>query len=126
MNAAEDFILRHEGNQKEVMLYFHNLLTSFPTVSSAIKYRIPFYDQNTWVCYLNPLKNGKVSLCFLRGYELSNEQGLLESKGRKQVLSVDFGTVDEIPKDTIREIINEALFLDETVPYNPKGKRIQE
>lgn len=126
MNAAEDFILRHEGNQKEVMLYFHNLLTSFPTVSPALKYRIPFYDQNTWFCYLNPLNNGKVSLCFLRGYELSNEQGLLESKGRKQVLSVDFGTVDEIPKDTIREIINEALFLDETVPYNPKGKRIQE
>ncbi|MEQ9036385.1 MAG: DUF1801 domain-containing protein [Gracilimonas sp.] len=106
------------------MLYFHNLLTSFPTVSSAIKYRIPFYDQKTWVCYLNPLKNGKVSLCFLRGYELSNEQGLLESKGRKQVLSVDFGSVDEIPKDTIREIINEALFLDEAVPYNPKGKSI--
>lgn len=124
MDEVKNFIFRHEENQREVMLYFHNLLTSFPTVSSAIKYRIPFYDQKTWVCYLNPLKNGKVSLCFLRGYELSNEQGLLESKGRKQVLSVDFGTVEEIPKDTIREIINEALFLDETVPYNPKGKSI--
>lgn len=124
MDDVKNFIFGHEENQREVMLYFHNLLTSFPTVSSAIKYRIPFYDQKTWVCYLNPLKNGKVSLCFLRGYELSNEQGLLESKGRKQVLSVDFGTVEEIPKDTIREIINEALFLDETVPYNPKGKSI--
>ncbi len=126
MKTVEDFIMRHEGNQKEVMLYFHTLLNSFPTVSSAIKYNIPFYDQNTWVCYLNPLKNGKVALCFLRGYELSNEQGLLENKGRKQVMSVDFGTVDEIPKNTIREIINEALFLDETVPYKPRGKRIQE
>ncbi len=125
MTSVEDFIYRHEGNQREVMLYFHDLLTSFPTVTSAIKYRIPFYDQNTWVCYLNPLKNDKVSLCFIRGYELSNEQGILESKGRKQVLSVDFGCIDEIPKDAIREIINEALFLDETVPYNPKGKRIK-
>ncbi|MTI87214.1 MAG: DUF1801 domain-containing protein [Balneolaceae bacterium] len=126
MNAVEDFIYRHEGNQQEVMMYFHHLLTSFPTVTPVIKYRIPFYDQNTWVCYLNPLKNGKVSLCFIRGYELSNEQGILESKGRKQVLSVDFGSVDEIPEEAIREIINEALFLDETVPYKPHGKRIQE
>tara|TARA_R110002126_G_scaffold37614_2_gene113181 strand:+ start:9816 stop:9977 length:162 start_codon:yes stop_codon:yes gene_type:complete len=51
---------------------------------------------------------------------LSNEQGILESKGRKEVLSVEFSSVDEIPKEAIREIINEALFLDETVPYKPK------
>lgn len=126
MSAVEDFIFRHEGNQREIMLYFHRMLTSFPTVTTAIKYRLPFYDQNTWVCYLSPLKNGKVSLSFIRGYELSNEQGLLESKGRKQVLSIDFESVDEIPKEAIREIINEALFLDETVPYQPKGKRIKE
>lgn len=126
MSPIEDFIYRHEGNQREVMVYFHRLLTSFPTVTAAIKYRIPFYDQNTWVCYLNPLKNGKVSLCFIRGYELSNTQGLLESKGRKQVLSIDFGRVSDIPEDAIREIINEALFLDETVPYKPKGRTIQE
>lgn len=125
MSTVEDFIYRHEGNQREVMLFFHHLLTSFPTVTAAIKYRIPFYDQNTWVCYLNPLKNGKVSLCFIRGYELSNEQGLLESKGRKQVLSVDFESVKQIPKEVVREIINEALFLDETVPYKPKGKSIK-
>jgi hypothetical protein len=126
LSSVLNFIHSHEGNQQEVMLYFHSLLTEFPTVRAVIKYKIPFYDQNTWVCYLNPLKNDKVSLCFLRGYELSNEQGLLESKGRKQVLSIDFGSVEEIPKTAIREIINEALFLDEAVPYKPKGKRIQD
>ena len=124
MKSVLDFIYSHEGDQREVMLYFHQLLHSFPTVTSAIKYGIPFYDQNTWVCYLNPQKNGSTSLCFLRGYELSNEQGLLESKGRKQVLSVDFTTVDDIPSNVILEIINEALFLDETVPYKPRGKQI--
>ncbi|MDR9418479.1 DUF1801 domain-containing protein [Gracilimonas sp.] len=126
MSKVLDFIDSHNGNQREVMYYFHNLLTSFPTVTSSIKYRIPFYDQKTWVCYLNPLKNGKVSLCFIRGYELSNEQGLLESKGGKQVLSVDFGSVAEIPERAIREVINEALFLDENIPYKPKGRKIQE
>ena len=126
MSVVLNFIESHEGNQREVMLYFHNLLTAYPTVTASIKYRIPFYDQKTWVCYLSPLKNGKVSFSFVRLNELSNEQGLLESKGRKQVLSVDFEKVDEIPKNTIREVINEALFLDETIPYQPKGKRIQE
>lgn len=121
---VEQFIEQHEGDQREVLRYFHRLLTGFPTVRPCIKYRIPFYDQNTWVCYLNPNKNGSVSLCFIRGYEMSNEQGILESKGRRQVLSVDFKRVDEIPEQTIREIINEALFLDETVPYKPIGRYI--
>jgi hypothetical protein len=53
---------------------------------------------------------------------MSNEQGLLESKGRKQVLSIEFASVDEIPKKLMNEIINEALFLDETVPYKPKSR----
>lgn len=122
MKEVEDYIYSFEDERKNVLLYFHELLTSFPTVTCKIRYKIPFYYQNTWVCYLNPVKPNKIALCFLRGYELSNEQGLLESKERKHVSSVEFSSVDEIPKTAIREIINEALFLDETVPYKPKGR----
>ncbi len=122
MSEVEDYIYSREDNQQELLFYFHNLLTSFPGVTSKIRFRIPFYYQKTWVCYLNPLKNSGISLCFLRGYELSNEQGLLESKGRKQVTSIDFSSVDDIPEKEVREIINEALLLDEMVPYKPKGK----
>lgn len=120
MQTVEDYIYGFEGDQQEVLLYFHDVLTSFPAVTPKIRYKIPFYYQNTWVCYLNPVKPDKIAICFLRGYEMSNEQGLLESKGRKQVLSVEFASVDEIPKKLMNEIINEALFLDETVPYKPK------
>ena len=121
MKSVEDYIYSFEGNEQEVLLYFNELLMAFPTVTCKIRYKIPFYYQNTWVCYLNPVKPSKIALCFLRGYEMSNEQGLLESKGRKQVSSVDFSSLDEIPKEAIREVINEALFLDETVPYKPKS-----
>ena len=120
MDKVENYIYSFEGDEHEVLLYFHELLTSFPTVTSKIRFNIPFYYQNTWVCYLNPVKPNKIALCFLRGYELSNEQGLLESKGRKHVFSAEFASVGEIPKKAMNEIINEALFLDETVPYNPK------
>jgi len=120
MNKVEDYIYSFEGDQLEVLLFFHDLLTSFQTVTSKIRFKIPFYYQNTWVCYLNPVKPNKIAICFLRGYEMSNEQDILESKGRKQVLSAEFASVDEIPKKLMSEIINEALFLDETVPYKPK------
>ncbi|XWN36479.1 MAG: DUF1801 domain-containing protein [Balneola sp.] len=120
MKDIEDYIYSFEGNRQEVLLYFHNLLTNFPTVTSKIRFKIPFYYQNTWVCYLNPVKPDKIAICFLRGYEMSNEHGILESKGRKHVVSAEFSTVNEIPKKIITEIINEALFLDETVPYKPK------
>lgn len=120
MQTVEDYIYRFEGDQQEVLLYFHNVLTSFPAVTTKIRYKIPFYYQSTWVCYLNPVKPDKIAICFLRGYEMSNEQNLLESKGRKQVLSAEFASVDEIPKKLMNEIINEALFLDESVPYKPK------
>jgi len=122
MKAVLDFIYDFEGNEHEVLLHFHELLMSFPSVTCKIRFKIPFYYQKTWVCYLNPVKNNGIALCFLRGYELSNDQGLLESKGRKQVKSVEFATVDEIPKEAIKEIISEALFLDEAIPYHPKKK----
>jgi hypothetical protein len=122
MNKVEDYIYSFEGDQLEVLLYFHDLLTSFQTVTSKIRFKIPFYYQNTWVCYLNPVKPNKIAICFLRGYEMSNEQDILESKGRKQVQSAEFASVDKIPKKLMSEIINEALFLDETVPYQPKSR----
>ncbi|MFN1834869.1 DUF1801 domain-containing protein [Balneola sp. MJW-20] len=113
MNKVEDFIYCHEGDQREIMLYFHHFLMNFPTVTCSIKHGIPFYDQNKWVCYLNPVKSGAVALSFIYGNKLSNEQGLLESKGRKQVMSAEFKRLEEIPRDAVRQIINEALMLDE-------------
>ncbi len=120
MNTVEDYIFDYEGPEREVLEYFHELMTSFPGITAKIRFKVPFYYQKTWVCYLNPVKPDKIALCFLRGYELSNDQGLLETKGRKQVSSVEFASVGEIPKEAILEIINEALLLDEMVPYHPK------
>ena len=72
---------------------------------------------------MNPLKNDGVELAFPRGYELSNEQGILMSKDRKMVLGIEFYSVEEIPTDTLLEIIQEAIILDETVPYSFKNRK---
>ncbi len=122
MGEAEDFIYQFEGNQRETMLYFHNLLTRDLGLEDKIRFKIPFYYRKSWICYLNPTKEKKIEFAFVRGNELSNSQGLLINKGRKQVYSIDFEKVSDIPFRAINEIIQEAIFIDETIPYESKRK----
>ena len=122
MTKVEDFIYQFEGNQLEVMLHLHNLLTNDLNLTGKIRFKIPFYYGRSWICYLNPLKNGKVEFAFVRGNELSNYQRILDNKGRKQVFGIEFEKVSDIPVRYINEIIQEAILLDETKPYESKRK----
>ncbi|MFK7922424.1 MAG: DUF1801 domain-containing protein, partial [Bacteroidia bacterium] len=89
---------------------------------SKIRYKVPFYYNRSWICYLNPTKTEGIELVFLRGNELSNIQGILEARGRKQVSGILLSKVSEIPQEAIREIMHEAIILDETVKYESKRK----
>ncbi|MBE2218304.1 MAG: DUF1801 domain-containing protein [Ignavibacteria bacterium] len=122
MSEVEDFIYQFDSSQRDVMLYFHKLLTNDLNLTEKIRFKIPFYFSKSWICYLNPLKNGKVEFAFVRGNELSNSRGILDSKGRKQVYSIEFGKVSELPVQEMNEIIQEAILLDETKPYESKRK----
>lgn len=122
MSKVWDFIQQFEGRQHEVMVYFHQLLTMDLNLEEKIRFGIPFYFGRSWICYLNPIKNQKVELAFVRGNELSNIQGLLDNKGRKQVYSIEFEKVSDIPESVIHEIIQEAILLDETTSYESKRK----
>lgn len=67
---------------------------------------------------MNPLKKGGIEFVFTRGRELSNAQGILESRGRKEVSGIRLKSVDDIPIESLTEVIQEAILLDETVPYS--------
>lgn len=123
MSKVENFIYQYEGNQHEIMMYFHNLLINQFELTDKIRFKIPFYYGKSWVCYLNPLKNGKIELAFIRGNELSNEKALLNNKGRKQVFGIEFETINNIPHQAIKEIILEALALDDMIAYESKRKK---
>ncbi|MCI5054711.1 MAG: DUF1801 domain-containing protein [Flavobacteriales bacterium] len=122
MTEAEDFIYQFEDDQREIMLYLHTLLTENLNLTEKMRYKIPFYFGKSWICYLNPDKKGNVEFAFVRGNELSNEQGLLENKDRKQVYSITFSKLQDIPEDTLLEVLQEAILLDETIPYESKRK----
>jgi hypothetical protein len=66
---------------------------------------------------------GGIEFAFPRGNELSNEQGLLEERGRKQVRGVIFNKLSDIPWPALREILQEAIVLDETIPYKSYRKK---
>ena len=123
MTAVETFIYQYEGEQRKIMLHLHHMLTEEFNLTAKIRYRIPFYYQKSWICYLNPTKNSQIDFAFTRGNELSNAQGLLTFGDRKQVASVLFDCLENIPFDTLKEVLQEATLLDETVSYSVRKKK---
>jgi hypothetical protein len=123
MTEVEGFIYDHEGSQREIMLRIHKLLADELNLTDKLRFKIPFYYRKSWICYLNPSKNNSVDFAFVRGNELSNSQGLLDNKGRKQVWSIELNKTTEIPIKQLTEIIQEAILLDETVAYASKRKK---
>ena len=119
---VQDFISNAQGSQKVILEYLDHIIMENPKVVSKICYQIPFYYLKSWLCYLNPTKDGSVDLSFTRGNELMDEGGLLDAKGRKQVKSVSFSEVKDIPIEKVKMILEEAYLLDETVPYASKRK----
>ena len=113
MRTVEDFIYTHEGHRRRVLQYLHQWFTEQLGLTDKIRYNIPFYYGHSWICYLNPVGEDRVELAFLRGNELSNAAGLLLSKGRKQVAGVEFASVQDIPKEALDDILQEAILLDE-------------
>jgi hypothetical protein len=101
---------------REIIERLNQLLLSYPGMHCKIRFKIPFYDCKSWICYLNPLKKGAVELVFLRGNELIDESGLLEARGRKMVKGIIISDIDNIPFDTIHQILLQALLIDELMP----------
>jgi hypothetical protein len=116
-----EFITNYpDSGTRAIMEYLDQLILQNPGTSSKLRFKIPFYYRYSWVCYMNPLKSGGLELCFLRGQELSNEQGILDAKDRKMVAGITLKPDEKVPETSIREIIQEALLLDEMANFSSK------
>lgn len=122
MSAVEIFIDEAEEPARSIMIFLHELLTNKLGLKPKIRYKIPFYDSKTWICYLNPRKDTSVELAFIRGNELSNAQGLLEPNGRKQIMGVNFTSLKDIHYESLMEVLLEAIELNTSTPYKSKRK----
>ena len=122
-NHPLDIIETWDNPIRDIGLYLHNVLSEHFGLRPQINFKLPFYYKKTWICYLSPQKNKSLALCFIRGNELSNSQGLLNAKGRKLVSSIDLKFIDDPLMEQIHEIITEAIILDERVPLSYKSSK---
>lgn len=123
-DSVENYIANIEDNAlRSLVEYLDKMLMMNPGVVSKIRYRVPFYYRHSWFCYINPLKEGGIELAFTRGNELSNMEGILEAHDRKQVQGIRLKPGEDFPEDIIHMVIQEALLLDESIPYASKRKK---
>jgi hypothetical protein len=86
---------------------------------------MPFYKRNRLICYILPpsvslepgsireSQNAKgVALGFNQGNLMSNESGILQAEGRKQVHVVHFKTLGDIDDSQVRTLLFEAAMVD--------------
>jgi hypothetical protein len=64
--SVDNYFLKLEPAKRELALFLHRFLKSFDGVNSSIKYGIPFYTRNKWICYINCPKTGGIDVTFLR------------------------------------------------------------
>jgi len=111
--TVDNYFLKLEPTKRELALFLHRFLKSFDGIESSIKYGIPFYTRNKWICYLNAPKFGGLEITFLRAKKLENTGHLLESRGRKMVASLTFTeTQPEIDLELLKKVMHEALEVD--------------
>lgn len=124
MEECMEYIDNFEGEaERRILQRLHALLTSLPGVSAKLRFKVPFYDRNRWLCYFNPLKKGGIELGFCQANLLSNEQGLLDFRDRTQVAGVSYFSVNDIREDVLLEILQEALLVDDELG-KPKRKKL--
>ena len=112
--TVREFILEQQNShQKKLLQVIDNFLISRFELEPKIRYRIPFYYQLSWVCYLNPISGNTIEWAFIHGHLMSNDHGMLQSKGRKQVRGIEISSQEQIFDPIIETIVHEALIIDE-------------
>ena len=127
MNPVETYIYQLEGEEREIALYLHDILSQRYGMTSKLRYKVPFYDIKKWLCYINPQKKrttklkkattenigGGIELCFLHGRWMEDPQGALDPKDRVQIYGITYYTLDEIDEEVLQVLIEEAIEIDE-------------
>ncbi len=103
-----EFLEKLEPLQAELINALDIEFIEYLGMTRKMRYKIPFYDYGRWICYLNPIKNAHVDLCFLDGRSLANIFPILDMKNRKKVSSMRLSIKEDIPPE-VSIIVKEAI-----------------
>lgn len=134
MQEIEDLIAALPADEKLIAKRLRALiLDTDPRFQERISYGVPYFYHHRRICFIWPTSLipcgyskpvlEKITLGFCYGNLLSNAQGLLERGDRKQVCVIHFTSVSEINDQAVREIIQEAVPVDEEFKKNTKPNK---
>lgn len=112
-----DFIENQEPFISALMNQLRNLiLNTHPKMRERFLFNTVMFGVKNELCYFVVLnKNKGIEVGFHRGFQMSNEQGLLESKKRKFIHGITFIDQEDLKNKEVifKEILQEAMILDE-------------
>jgi uncharacterized protein YdhG (YjbR/CyaY superfamily) len=126
MQDVEDFISDLPKDEQVILKRLRALIfQAEPRIEEKLAYGFPYFSRHRRVFFLWPASAvscavgvkpspaaPKATLGFWYGNLLSNEQGLLISKGRKQVYTIKISSLAEMHEPSLLEILNEAILAD--------------
>lgn len=116
-------ISKYTENQQKIFEFYNEMFLSYDNIKYKTRYKIPFYYGKTWVCYMAPRKDIGIELCFLRPMDMKLSIDKLDYTDRKLVAGVTITEIDKSQINMIKEIFEEAIYVDETIKYTPKNYR---
>jgi len=128
-SGIDDFFSNQTPEIRQVLQYIRQLLlVAHPKMREKFMYsNTLFFICLDYVCYFGKIHKTKgVEIGFVKGFMLSNEQGLLEDKGRKLIRGVTVRNLQEFRaiEDAFLEIVQEAILINETQPEKTFAKII--
>lgn len=109
-----DFLESIEPLQAELITYLDKMILDKDVTSRKMRFRVPFYDANNWFCYLNPKGKEQIEICFLAGKEMQKSFPILQLRGRKMVSGLHFHVNEDLPQETIIDMIETAIRLNKS------------
>lgn len=116
-------ISKYSEKQRKLFEFYNELFLSYDNIKYKTRYKIPFYYGKTWICYLSPKEKDEIELCFLRPIDMRFSIDKLDFKNRKQIAGITITEINKSQVSLIKEIFEEAIFVDETIKYTPKSYR---
>lgn len=114
--TLEEFLDKLPPQQQHIALVLHDWICNNTNCKTTMRFKIPFYDANKWVAYLNPVKNNGIELNFLQARHFVPLPEELDFRGRKMVAGAIFYAVSDIHPEILRNLFNIALATDAHLP----------
>jgi len=113
--TVRTFIADQPSPQREIMTILRSwILDLGQHIQEKISAKVPYFYFYGPLCFLHPGRD-TVELGFAKGYELTDEEKLLESRGRKHVKTITFYSITQLEEqeESLRHMLNEAAILNE-------------